>query len=436
MKRLLVQTVGTGGENNPVWDALAFTIRQVRPDHVLWLCSEKTKADTLPRVEQQCRDLQFTRDVRVGSDADHVGRLLEEYLREIEQLRRAHHDAVFSADFTSGTKAMSGALVAAAMIAGISTIHYATGPRDASGRATRTERSDAMDVTPLVAARELPELGSLFDRGQFVAVQEGAARLLDRLSDGEARQRAQTLVWLARALEPWSRFDFKAAKALLKPIVRPERLEILRRAGWSVDWIQRAHVHLDSCILNSVGSAAQQRRITLEWLVDLYQNAERCCDWGRYDDCVARCYRLTEAIGQYIVQGEPFNLKSTKGSDVTESFRSKYGIPENTGDLGLRQVHSAILKAAELCELSNQNLVDFSRQATSWKSPLQPRNDSPLAHGFDPIGAENARKILAFVRGGLLALIGDALGSLSEAATFPKCPWPVSTAASPQLHLD
>lgn len=150
--KILLQTVGTGRDpnpnpapkppkpdpGNPVWEALAFTVQEIKPDRLIQLCSEKTARETIPKFLAEVGTLTTERHEITSPDPDDVEKLAFQYGEELDRLRREFPEAEFYADYTSGTKPMSAALLAAAISRGIPQVCYATGIRDAGGRVTQT----------------------------------------------------------------------------------------------------------------------------------------------------------------------------------------------------------------------------------------------------------------------------------------------------------
>jgi CRISPR-associated protein (TIGR02710 family) len=436
MTTILLQSVGTGGPDNPVWEALAFTVRRIEPHVLVQLCSSLTFKETVPKFNDLMSDNMPPRISRdVADDEENLEKLTFRYAKIIEGLRAEHPQARFEVDFTSGTKAMSAALVAAAISRQAARLHYATGPRNQAGRTTRTTHLVSLNSDQLVADHRLLELGELFDQGQFLAVQRESDHLATTLADTALRDRASTLAFMAKAYADWDRFNWSDAFAMLRTYRQSVRKEALEKSGWPVDRIGAQVGHLKSCRNQPDGSPP-----TPERLADLWANADRCISAGRFDDAVARLYRLIEYIGQACLIAR-HGLRSTRNLsvDTLRKLAPKYTadryLGRKTVDLGLRDNIEVLAEAGDPVGSLLKSFYDGKNpvihgETSTLKQLLDNRNNSLLAHGSAPISKNDAERLLKAARSCLQLhldhLQGDSgvkLDSLLDAARFLHCPW-------------
>ena len=435
----LLQTVGTGGDNNPVWEGLAFTVQQLKPSLLYQLCSKLTREQTIPRFDASAGTALkgMERRFDVCEDPDKVEDLSLAYGRLIDALRDEHPDLAIEADFTSGTKAMSAALAMAAASRGITRLHYAVGARDSSGRATSTERIVSIAGADLLGDARAIELGRVFDLGQFAAVIAGCDGLLDggRISDALVRARLESLRFMARAYDAMDRFDWKTAFAILRDY---RKHACLASSGWRTETIGAQVPHVKAC--------REATRLTSEFLVDLLANAERCIDRGRFDDAVARLYRLCEAIGQARLYSHRIdntehaprktleqlapkwaetyrNWRRSKGVEFAKlGARDNIDILRECGDPVGEDIHVAY------------HGTEGSREAGQLQNALERRNRSLLAHGFLPVEREHAEDLAAQMRAHLqhhLETCEEHLADLLKQARFLPCPWTAGPSPAP-----
>jgi len=443
--RVLFQTVGTGGPDNPVWEALAYTIEQRGPDLVVWLCSEQTAQTTLPRLRSHLHaDSPSAGRIECCDDPEHVDQLADSYARIIDSVRLQHPTATFEADFTSGTKAMSAALAVAAAAAGATRLLYATGSRDASGRVMQTDKLITLSPEFIGARRELAQLARLFDHGQFAAVAQQSSDLCKRLAgaghDGkDVFGRASSLAFIADAYRDWDLFKWNAAHEKLKGVNR-ERAELVA-AGWDVKSIERQRD-----LLKTIARRPSEKQPPApERLVDLLCSAQRCLDRGRYDDAVARLYRLIEYICQ--ARLHRYDITDTSAAPV-ERLRSvapryeqsqRHWSDRRAVKLGLYDSLSILGEAGDrvglwLCDRYFGNGVHSGIAKGLLGALLDKRNRSLLAHGTDPIDHEPAKDLITIARAAVEEHLDDLTGGhgparlleLEQDATFHKCPWSIN----------
>lgn len=461
-RTILVQTVGTGrppapdGEDpgNPVWEALAFGVRERRPAMLVQWCSAQSKADTLPRFEAVLGPGERPVDVRhhVCEDPNDAEALTLAYVRALDELKAEHPGARIEVDFTSGTKAMSAAAVAAAVARRVPRLHYAVGPRDTGGRATATDRLVSIETTRIVADRLLQELGRLFNEGQFIAVHRQAAALAEDIAeDGELHLRASTLAFMARAYELWDRFDWAGAFAHLRQYrdheptgkepepVRERKDRRFSRMGWDLEQLGRHVQHLQRCKQNKDLSHCP------ELLADLLASVDRRMQQGRYDDAVARLYRLTEMLGQMRLmrlaqqrklpvgpaQGNPTQAVPRQTLEALAPQCARAGLSGETVTLGLDQTLHVLDEAGDAIASDLKASYGERQHWGPLGAALQSRNNSLLAHGLQPVQHETA----AALREQLLPCLerhvqaeGQDLAMLLGAATFQGCPWTTTPA--------
>jgi len=441
--RILLQTIGTGGDGYPVWQALAGVIRERNPDRVVFLCSTMTVQKTMPRVRECLADFAMPAvKVHVQEDVDDVDRLVGEYGEIIDRIRNDHPDARLDADFTSGTKAMSAALVVAASTRGVGRLLYSTGPRDESGRATATTTIRGVSPALISARHQLDRLGLLFNQGQFLAARDGAERVETELASADAAdtpegKQASMLRFMADAYEKWDRFAWKAAHSALHHYKRHD--EALRDVGWDTDRLGE-----QVPFLKRAREADEKKGPTNQRLVDLLASAGRCIERGRFDDAVARLYRLIEYIGQARLFAR--DIKSTKRVPVeelrqiapryTDRRQPKDGA---TRDLGCRDNIEVLAEAGDRV---GAWLYERYRRPDGkpgkLKNLLDTRNDSLLGHSTEPVEEQPARDLYDLARAAMEEHLDDTPGDgsarlreLEAAATFLRCPW---TPAESQSH--
>lgn len=436
--RVLLQTVGTGGPKNPVWEALAFAVCERRPDVLLQWCSQETLEKTVPKFDHALGRADRPGDVRrtACKDPDDVDALAREYLREIDELRAEFPEAEMELDFTSGTKPMSAAAVVAAVARRLPRLHYAVGKRDETGRVVKTDRILSLETGHIVAEPYLAELGRLFNQGQFAAVRTQAKTLAADLTDATLLARAQSLAYLAEVYDLWDRFAWKDAIAVLRDYPKREKATgQLGRAGWDLEGLAGQVSHLKHCKDNNV---RPQR------LADLLANAERRMQQGRFDDATARLYRLCEYVAQVrfrkcfgIAKLEnptsrvPIDKVAERAPRLAEELGRQGQVVDGRASLALRNTVAALAEAGDPVGRYMSGRYEPPDPANpKAKGPLgtllDRRNESLLAHGSVPVDEGVCRALHAEVKAALEAHFvaeGLNLTDFIAPARFLPCPW-------------
>ncbi|GAB4180381.1 MAG: TIGR02710 family CRISPR-associated CARF protein [Rhodocyclaceae bacterium] len=382
MGTILFCTVG--GSHQPIVTA----INALRPAHVVFFCTDEDPATgsagsrvqvegsglcikerredecaTLRNIPTQCGLEQGTWEVVVvpADDLDGCYQTMRETFGETEKrfpgLRRI-------ADYTGGTKTMTAALVLAALEDPEVTPQLVAGAR-ADLVKVRDGSQAAMPaaVDALRLEREMAPLLAAWGRHAY---DEAAAGLgaLHSPSNERLRARWQRARDLSAAFAAWDRFDHGAARRLLgdyTPAVGRPLASHLAALG----------------VLTGQNEAAREAAR----LLDLARNAERRAIQGRYDDAVARLYRLLEWSAQWLLR--------TVGIDTARVApeRIPAGLALQPGREGAFQ---AGLYAA--WQLVGHHLPGspagrfFAAEGVRMLAHLEARNLSILAHGFEPVG--------------------------------------------------
>ena len=190
------------------------------------------------------------------------------------------------ADYSGGTKTMTAALVCVALERDDVDLQLVTGARpDLDRVADGTEQPMTASVARLRLDRAMGPYLSAWRRYAY----DEAATGLDRIriaADAPDRARLGLASALIRALARWDDFDHAGALLILEPFVArfaqsyPSMLPTLR-------------------LLAGIGPQQEPAR-----LLDLWLNAQRRAAQGRYDDAVARVYRMIEWTAQWLLQSQ------------------------------------------------------------------------------------------------------------------------------------
>ena len=385
-ERILFVTVG--GSHRPIVHA----IDDLQPDFVCFICTDRDPASgqkgsrqqiegagnviaeahggplTLPNIPTQCGLKPEQYEVLLV-EADNLDDISDKARTRITTLSEQHPGASLYADYTGGTKSMTAGLVLAAVDDPRVELTLVTG--------TRNTLISVHDGSEALAPAEIDRIR--LDRRMEPHLQawhhhgygEAAAGLqrIPTPRNSELRTRLLTARDLSRAFDAWDRFDHAGALQILQPYQA--------RLG--------AHFGQGLTFLRLLADNAETNpRTEPARLLDLWLNAERRAARHRYDDAVARTYRLLEWTAQWI-------LRRQAGIDTSnlqpEEIPSGFDIPP--GRHGKRQA-GLFLAWQLVLELGHGEPVHFMKaEETSLRGHLDARNVSILAHGYMPVRAED-----------------------------------------------
>lgn len=378
---ILICTVG--GSHQPILTAL----KECRPRHTLFVCSERDPATGRAGSSAMVVGKGTPIEARRGDKVEHLANLptlagLSEgqwehvevppddldasvaiIIRNMLDLRRRFPGARVVADYTGGTKTMTAALVTAGLELDDVELQIVTGARANLVKVHDGSQSGlSIDVEGIRMRRAMAPYLAAWGRFAYGEAAEGLAGL-SAPRDPDLRAELQISTGLSRAFDAWDRFDHPAAL---------EQMEVYRqRIGPNAGpWLNAVKL--------LVGSPDDPKREPAR-LWDLWLNAQRRATQARYDDAVARLYRLIEWTAQWLLMTKGIRTADVQAAEIPPTIQIH---PTANGKLkaGLRDAWE--LAAYHLdgpvrafVESEREHLLDH----------LLRRNASILAHGDHPI---------------------------------------------------
>jgi len=381
MKKAMIITIGTGfGVDNGV----AFSVRQQNPDLLCFIYSkesEKTLEAVLTKLSKKREEVLL----KQFDEINDVEILYQEYSKYIDQiLRKGYLPNEVVADYTSGTKSMSSALVSSAIAKEIGVLSYVYGLRDEQGRViSDTERLSPLSPNAIFTEQKITLFKQLFNRYQF----DSACELLHSATiHYNFKDLTSFYLGLSKAYAEWDRFNFKQAS---------EQLNSLNTEVATQLQLKKL-VEIHKVKLHKLKQANEQDKLSEDDLVDLFSNALRRFEEGKYDDCVARLYRLVEMVAQIELEKE-FKMKTDKVKiDILpDALRDRFVANQQNQqvELGLLDTFKVLNEKSE-----NKRTKTFFTKFEDFKKLLSVRNHSRLAHGQTPITKETCEKLSSFVQ--------------------------------------
>ena len=284
--------------------------------------------------------------------------------------------ARFVADYTGGTKTMTAALVCVALEQDDIELQLVAGARP---NLVRVEDGAEQAMTASVARLRLdramaPWLGA-WRRFAYHETAEGLDGI--RIAAGNpGRARFQLARALSRALARWDDFDHDGALALLDTYAKqvalrfPQMLPTIR------------------LLANEHDAKHEPAR-----LFDLRLNAERRAAQGRFDDAVARWYRLMEWTAQW-------QLRTVLGVDTADFPRNLLPPDADAPSSGDGKVRIGLWRTWQVVDhrLSGPAQAFIAEHGRELRDLLDLRNQSILAHGYRPVGAADWQRVGSWTR--------------------------------------
>ena len=438
---ILLCTVGTGNVDqlrDTLLTPLTKSIQAGEWQRVILLPSKVT-ADNAAVLQNELA--QFAIEIQplpVAGAEDNADACFAHFDRVIEVLRNAGHEPQqILADFTRGTKAMSAALVLAAIRHELPQLRYLSGGRrDERGLVVPgTEIVTDIRTTVATARRRLDEAFGFLQRGNFAAV-------LDVLPDPaspfaaawppDVLEQASCVRPLARFYSAWDRLDYKGASHVdLVPSLGMRVAGATRLRDQRTRWDKfvpsaavRGWVQL---LAEDLPDDARTRAGRLRLLAaDLLANGERRLRDHQFEDAIIRAYRVLDLVGQTRLCDQGIHSDDVPADHpIVQAFQDKLaknnsnGLGRGPGGrlLASREQVARLLKdfkdplAQRLLDLGNEGVVKASR-----------RNYSALIHGFEAASGSDPAPLIELYDKLEKLLIADSGDSTADRLRLARTP--------------
>jgi CRISPR-associated protein (TIGR02710 family) len=370
MSRALVISVGTGiGEGEEAMEslsgALAYSINSMNPDKVYFIVSKESSKTTLPMILSK-KPLEIY-EVNEISSPDDIQSVFREIRPIMEEVRKRHE--YVAVDYTSGTKAMTSALAMLGVLYEANVLCNVVGERRKGLVQRGTESLRTVQPIFAIMEKRMQTAIGFFNRCQY----DSTLSLLDEIEKSTTElsiiNRVNKLKAASKAYSTWDKFNHEEA---FEHLVRLKDREF------------DANKRFLGMLIRAKGE--EKGRF---YIADLYSNAVRRGDIeGKYDDAVARFYRIIELMAQDRLKSEHGIDTSNVSVDVLPpKLKTEWESRLENGTLSIGLNDSYRLLSA-LGDVLGDVL-----QSPRIKDLLSKRNYSILAHGLTPLGYEDYEKL-------------------------------------------
>lgn len=398
MKRkevVLFMTVGTGTNLNSSEESsktlarkLYYTIEKIRPIHVVFFASDKSK-ETIGYIEEL-----FTMDndefisgedyqIVEISAIDDLNTCFEAYESKIWEFDYIDDETDYKIimDYTSGTKTMSAAMASCGMFYSKDLI--SVGGDRSTGEVSRgTEIINYQNIYKIYDKFVLMRTRYNFNANRFMACID----MLNYIVDLNIHK--ESLLHLCKAYYAWDNMDFEEAYDNLKKV--------------DANHIELSDIKNDIKFnLKALGNIMNSRSVNLKnfyILASLINNSIRRSEEFKYDDAIARLYRSFELIAQieltkYNIKSSDIDVSILKQNNVSDEFILELEKTREDGKIRIGLEKDFLL----LNELGNDLGKYFIENKSKIKDLTKKRNYSILAHGLDSLTKKDFDEFLKIV---------------------------------------
>lgn len=177
---------------------------------------------------------------------------------------------------------------------------------------------------------------------------------------------------LSKGFDAWDKFDLKNAQNYLNSFkikaTKIKQFEFLHK------------LEIDQKIFAI--QKAMQESINIDLMADLFENASRRLEESRFDDALARYYRVSEMVSQFYFQKFGVDASAPDYSKFPKNVIEKFGrTPEKL----------ALKDSLELLGILDKDFEPVVANIKGAMGLMKLRNSSILAHGNNAIGKEHAQ---------------------------------------------
>ena len=414
--RLNALILSVGGTSEP----LITCIKELKPDCVYFLHSK----GTLKIAKEVLKKTKFNGEV-LYKEIVNPESLEESYFKAhhaIKELKHNNFEVVM--DFTGGTKPMVSGLVLAAVGENIEYSYVGTfseNGRDKNGLGIVKNGFEKIkkqkNPLDLYAVNEFERGKEFFNNYQFQAARRNLKTAESKLTEPFLKKLSSLYIKIIDIYDSWDKFNIKLtcdnSQINLDKFLK-DLLNLIYEDKAVVTSFEKDHNGFLSQLKNN--QMFLERKISQKnnlnndniyfYLPDLLNNAYRRIKEGKYDDAVARLYRVMELVAQLklnklgIVDNDSIrnfkfdiNKNSFKNyaSENYQDILTKLNIKNFTSSKSTFTL--AMYNDFNMLRYLNDEIGNYYIKDNKVQRELEKRNNSVLAHGLRPINKINAIKL-------------------------------------------
>lgn len=404
-KCALIVTVGTGTRPDvQIFKPLKKAISHYRPDYLV-LAASYGSEDNAKII---ARELSLSSDayrIAMLKDVDDFQAVFHNINEVFQELRESGFaDDEIQIDFTSGTKAMSSGAVLSAIHNQCGSISYITGKRKDGIVIDGTEQFRTIIPTQIFAAHDLRIAEEFIRKLRFDTAEQLLSGSNLKLLDEYDQKKGQQLRNVASAYRLWDLFNHRGALDGLKKLDNElPALDCFRPRAEAFEALEEL----------KRGKNAPKELL----LIDIFNNAERRAMEGRYDDALARLYRVTELLAQYVLDRD-FDILS-KDVDIAKVPVHLQEDLERLRDKRDGKIKTGLDWDYRILESLGHTLGHRYAGNEHLQGQLRQRNQSILAHGLVPVTKRSYENL----RQSIIELIADNIDEFASRAAAIQFPW-------------
>lgn len=413
MTKAMIITVG--GTAEPILKS----IKHYAPSFVVYLVSEQTEKQVEEILNKSKIDCIYE-IVRIKDPQN----LIETYAKSLDAAKlvrsRGFEKNNVIVEYTGGTKPMSAGVVLATVSENF-VFSYVGGIERNKGNlgvviTGKEEIFKRLSPWLIFATKEKEIAVEFFNKYRYSSSLEMLKTAEEKLAPfPDKKEEIDNFILMVKAYDAWDKFDHKEARDILQKI---ERRDVSDNLDFLNELLKRKALFKKDLEKNSI---KMEEVPTEHLIIDLFSNAGRRAEEGKYDDACARLYRTLESLGQFIllkdynIDSSDVKLENLRGK-IQEDYIKEY---ENKRDRKSGKIKLGLVENFDLLKKLNNSFISiYNEKEEELKAYLNFRNNSILAHGFNPIEEEHYWKLEKSIRE-LLSKVINNFDDLFHKTKFP-----------------
>lgn len=368
--------VSVGGTPAPIIKAIC----EYKPEFISFLASQDT-FDLVTQIKEELSKNGLVTKTKITL-VDDVNDLVHCYEKAEEALERVfvrgYKTEEVIVDYTGGTKNMSVAISLAAISHSFSFSYVGGMERTKEGIGIVVDNHEIVykSINPwdFLAVEEKKNIALLYNQNQFKA----ARKLTDKLQEKSTKYRSmfKKLGYLIEGYHKWDLFRYSEARDIFKKAKLDELMEVEDQSF--VAFARESH-----SLLHFLERLAGSPRKPSHLLIgDLFANAERRNEEGKFDDAVLRLYRIVEMFAQErLLSKYGVDVSDIKKNQIPDRLKEEFAKHKSQRDGKIKIPQTSAFKL--LNELNDEVGHLFRKNEQRFLDLQSARNYSYLAHGFD-----------------------------------------------------
>lgn len=388
--RMKAMIVSVGGTTAPI----IYSLNQSKPEYICFFTSKETKKlideEILPNLGFKFRHHDWIVTPNAELLSESYSQLVKKMPELIEKWELDPRD--ICVDYTGGTKTMSVALALATVDQSCCYSYVGGNERSKGGVGVVIDGNEKMHFLENpwdeIAQVEKKEVNMLFNKARHGPALDILERCVERVSKDQ-QPFFKALREMIAGYDLWDRFKHSEAR---KHFYRcRETLTVLstERKG------MKALVRELETNMEFLAALLSGRKPSILHYRDLLSSAKRRADLEqKYDDAVARLYRALEVLAQAILkESHGIETSNVRKDDIPESLRQEYGHKYRDDNDG--KIKIPLFAAYRLLREFKNDVAEkfFDLYEREIRPLLNIRNQSILAHGFNPVDEKTFQRL-------------------------------------------